>query len=70
VPRFRDHLRHKHRSEGSYEKTVFVEPLRLKHAVEITLLIGCSSSELATVSGFFTELKMGHRVWLRDSAGK
>jgi len=38
----------------------------LKSEVEIKLLLGCSSAEIAMVRDFFSQLQMGCRVWLRD----
>lgn len=38
----------------------------LKSEVEIKLLLGCSSEEIAMIHEFFVQLQMGCRVWLRD----
>jgi inorganic pyrophosphatase len=40
----------------------------LKRDMEVKLLIGCSHDETALVQEFFTGLKMGHQLVLRDRA--
>lgn len=40
----------------------------LKGEIEVKLLLGCSSAEIAMVEKFFSQLQMGCRVWLRDAA--
>jgi inorganic pyrophosphatase len=37
-----------------------------KRDMEVKLLIGCSSTEISAVEEFFTTLKLGHRLLLRD----
>jgi inorganic pyrophosphatase len=37
-----------------------------KRDMEVKLLIGCSSTEISAVEEFFTTLKLGHQLLLRD----
>jgi hypothetical protein len=38
--------------------------------MEVKLLLGCTAAEIAQVQDFFTMLKMGHTLLLRNSDGE
>jgi inorganic pyrophosphatase len=41
-----------------------------KRDMEVKLLLGCTAAEIAQVQDFFTMLKMGHTLLLRNSDGE